>query len=121
MPTLVHYLSLLSELVGSGVGVWAITEGVKKVKSIPINPGDTAKIRTVAAALASVASLLVDYSNGSLNVTTVQGVLTAVVGAALAWATAHTTFKLVSGPSSTPSSTPVEPPAPPVPPVTPSP
>lgn len=96
MDILIHYLTLLGEFVGSGVGVWAITEAAKKIESIPLKEGDVTKIRAVAGGLSVLATLLVDWSNGSLDPTQLQNVVVSVIGVAVSWLVAHQTHKALN-------------------------
>lgn len=56
------------------VGVWAITEGIKRAPSIKsISPGQANKVRAVALVASAVLTLVTRWTSDSLDVATVQG------------------------------------------------
>ena len=50
----------------SGIIVAALTQLAKKVSFIPINSGDTKKLRVLAGVLSIIAVLVTDFANGTL-------------------------------------------------------
>lgn len=70
---IINGLQQLSLLTGSAVGVWGLTEFVKRTPSISsISPGKVARIRSFAAVLSAIAAVFVNWTNNDLNVTGVQ-------------------------------------------------
>ena len=70
-------LQQLSLLVGGAVGTYGITELVKRAKTIPINPGQKARIRSVAVIVATLAAVGIKFVDGDVDVGSVQeGALT---------------------------------------------
>jgi len=95
MEHIISWLSTLLEVVGSGVGVWAITEGVKRVNALPINPGQTGRIRAVAGSLSVASTLLLGLVNHNLTPDDASGALAALIAAGIAFLSAHTTHQIV--------------------------
>lgn len=87
--------------LGGGTGGWLMTEVVKAVPFIPINAGQTARIRTAAAVLSSLSVVLMDIVGKNLDVTSIQGLLSALSQFALAWGLSHIIHKTLN-PSSNP-------------------
>lgn len=90
---LIHFLTTLVQLLGSGVGVWAVTEGVKRIPQIPINEGQTTALRSTAGVLSAVAVLLLGFANKDLQPTDAINALQAILGVVITWATAHSIHK----------------------------
>ena len=71
---------MLGMLLTGSVGVWAITEGIKRAPSITsISPGNYAKVRTVAVAVSAVVALVMRWTDGNLDVASVQGAGQAII------------------------------------------
>lgn len=94
--TLLSGLSTLSELVGSGVGVWLVTELVKKAPQIPINEGNKTALRATAGACSALGVVLLGFANSNLQPQDLQTAIQALIGVGIAWATAHATHKVVN-------------------------
>lgn len=79
-----NLIQQLSLLAGGAVGTWGITELVKRVKSIPINPGQKAHIRSVAVVVATLAAFGIKLADGDVDVASTQeGVMTILEAAAV--------------------------------------
>lgn len=93
----VSALSTASEVIGSGLGVWVITEIVKKSKSIPwVNSGDTSTLRSLAAALSAISVVVLGFSDNNLQPQDLQTMLQALLAVGVTWVTAHATHKAIS-------------------------
>lgn len=77
------------------VGVMLATQGVKKVKGIPVNQGQTARVRTVAGILSFVATLGVAFADGNIESVLSPDLIQVGVGAAASWLLAHFGYKAV--------------------------
>jgi len=94
---LMELLTNIGVLAGSGIGVFAATAAVKKIKAIPVNEGQTTRVRSVAAVLSVVATGLVAFSNGDLKPDTLQEIVVAIANAGTIWLTAHASHVVVKG------------------------
>ena len=79
--------------MGGSVGVYASTEIVKAVKRIPINSGDTVKLRATAAVLSAVAVLLFGLISGNLTPESVQDVIIKLMEFGLIWLGSHKLYQ----------------------------
>lgn len=66
-------IELIGTLLAGSVGVWAITEGIKRAPSIKsISPGNYAKVRAVAVIASAAVALFMRWTDNSLDVASVQ-------------------------------------------------
>lgn len=90
---LLAIISHLPAVMGSGAGVWLLTEAAKKSQSLPIWKGQTLRLRAVAGVLSALSAVALGLANGNLSGESLGAVITSILGlvgsAAGAWAVAH--------------------------------
>lgn len=87
-------LDALQNASGGTLGVWLSTMAVKAVPFIPVSPGQTSRIRAVAAALSVAAAVLVGIADGDLPQTSAEAAIMGIVTFVGSWAGAHGLHKL---------------------------
>lgn len=87
-------LKITGEFFASGVGVFALTHVAKKISFIPLQEGQTMKLRLFAGLLSAVGAVGVSMANGSVGTEDVQSVIMASVGLIFTWLTSHTAHKM---------------------------
>ena len=71
------------------------TQGVKKIQAIPVNQGQTARVRAVAGVLSFVSAGLIAWVDGSLESFLSPQVIEVGVVASLSWILAHIGYKSI--------------------------
>lgn len=98
-PTYMQEISMfildLLKFLGGGVGVWGVTELVKRAPFLPVSEGQKTRIRTLSAALSAVAVVLLGVVDKTLKIDDVSGAIVAVFGAFVAWGASHWTHRAV--------------------------
>ena len=90
----------LAQAIGSGTGVFLAVEAAKRLKAIPVNEGQTTRLRATAGLLAAAAVLLEGMASGNLMPDNLQQLALALLTFGGAWATAHSGHKarkMISG------------------------
>lgn len=87
---LVDFLKFLA----GGVGVWGVTELVKRAPFIPIDEGQRARIRATSAALSALAVIGLGFVDKTLKVDDLTSAGIALVGAFIAWGGSHGTHRV---------------------------
>ena len=80
---------LILDILGSGVAAAVIVQMLKAHPGVPLEQGQTAKVRAVAALLSAAGVLLTSISQGIITEADVQSVITAAIAALAAWGVAH--------------------------------
>jgi len=86
-------LAVRNLLLGS-VGVFISTEIVKYIKVIPINEGQKSRVRSLAAGLSVLSTVLMTALSGNLDPKDVQGWLVQAAGLAVTWGSAEGMHRL---------------------------
>ena len=90
-------LALLLQVVGSGGGVFALTQVAKVANWFPwINEGQTARVRTLAGVLSAVSVVLMAFADKNVSVGQLQALGMAVVAFSGTWGVAHSIHKLLN-------------------------
>lgn len=92
-----NVLTVVSEFFVSGVGVYALTAAAKKLSFIPLQEGQTVKIRAVAGVLSALGTGLISFSNGVVGTEDMQAIVAAITGCGFAWLTSHAVHKTLTG------------------------
>lgn len=93
---IIHVVQQFAMIAGSSVGVWGITEIVKRTPSITsISPGQVVRIRAFAAVLSAIAAIFTGWTNGNLDPNSVQAAVMQILDFALIMLGAHTIHKSV--------------------------
>lgn len=87
-------LQAIFSVLGGGTGGWALTELVKLAPFIPINEGMKGKLRATAALMSSLSVVVIGVADGSLDISSAQGLLAAVVQFSAAWGLSHLIHKM---------------------------
>ena len=98
-----HLLEVLASIgvnmdvatVAVGVVTAFLTQGAKYLRAIPINDGQTARIRTFAAVLAFGGTFLTAWANGDIASATFTQYLGVVAQSVVTYFLAHITYKSV--------------------------
>lgn len=93
-PALPEILDILRNIVLGGTGVWAAVEAGKKIEAVPLEEGQTVRLRAVAGVLSALATVLVAVADKNLQPDSLQNVALAVLTFAGTWAAAHGAHKL---------------------------
>lgn len=91
-------LSILIQQIISPLFVLLATQGVKKASLIPINQGQTARVRSVAAILSFGSALLVAFANGNLEGFLTPDMINVGVNGLITFVLAHVGYKAVVKP-----------------------
>lgn len=83
----------LPAILGTGAGVWFLTEAAKRIKAIPVFKGQTVRLRALAAVLAALSMMALGLADGTLSGDNLKEVITSVLGLVVSaggsWAVAH--------------------------------
>lgn len=82
-----------------GIVTNLLIQGAKRAEAIPLLPGQTAKIRAVAAGLSLIGSLLVNWTEGTLSSEQNINGITVLVDAGIGWFLAHIGYKTLQKPT----------------------
>ena len=85
-----HLFPLILEVAGGGMGAWFFTEAAKRSSWIPIDTGQTIRLRAFAAICSAILGVLVAFTNKELTGEVLQQSFLAIVSAGTMWYTAHT-------------------------------
>lgn len=86
-------ITLILQQVIAPVLVILATQGVKKASFIPVNAGQTARLRTVAGVLSFSSALLVAFSKGELESFISPEMINVGIEAAITFAISHFGYK----------------------------
>jgi len=73
----------------TSVGVILATQGVKWVQAIPINQGQTARVRTFVGVLTFLVTAITYWSQGKLETFLTPELISVGVAGVISWALAH--------------------------------
>lgn len=82
-------IEVARNVIGGATGVFLTTYVVKAIPAIPVEAGQTSRVRAVAGVLSIGATLLTQYADGNLAPQSVQEALLAVLTLAGTFLTAH--------------------------------